>query len=115
MATGCAVSLPPVTVEDARRVGIPLEDLEEGRSRYVAKCSGCHGLYSPGRFDDAEWTRQMDWMATRVQLGREERRSILVYLQALNTSADSSGDGEEEVRREDVESSVSEPDPAGGE
>lgn len=80
----CAATLPQVTLQDAERLNLPLADLREGRSRYVAKCGGCHPLHNPLDYTDAQWAHQVEEMTSQARLTAEDTRLILSYLRAMN-------------------------------
>jgi mono/diheme cytochrome c family protein len=80
----CAAGLPSVTVRDAQIAGVSLHQLRSGRDRYVAKCSGCHRLYSPAEYDDDVWRFQVDDMTDKAKLTDDDVAAILTYLTALN-------------------------------
>lgn len=82
---GCA-HVPLPTLEDAGGDPALQARLEEGRRLYVAKCSGCHGLYSVERFSDREWEDQVSEMirGRKVRLAGEEQRDLIRYLTRLN-------------------------------
>ncbi|GIX06167.1 MAG: hypothetical protein KatS3mg115_0570 [Candidatus Poribacteria bacterium] len=84
---GCAAALPRVTPQDAQRVGVALERLQAGRELYIAKCSGCHGLYPPQRYTDDEWAHWVEEMAPLARLRPVQKEQILLYLQAMNDGA----------------------------
>lgn len=82
----CA-GLPAVTAHDAQMAGVPLHELQSGRGRYVAKCSGCHRLYAPSEYDDDAWAYQVDEMVEKAKLTEGDVAAILTYLTALNADA----------------------------
>jgi mono/diheme cytochrome c family protein len=83
----CAtVNVPEPMLLDAGGDGAALSELQAGRQLYVAKCSGCHGLFAVEHCTDGEWARQVDEMveSKRVRLGREDRDRLVRYLQVMN-------------------------------
>ena len=82
----CAVNVPEPTPLDAKGDEAVLNELRDGRTLYVNKCSGCHGLYSVERFSDREWTANVQKMSDlkKVKLLPEERERLELYLTRLN-------------------------------
>lgn len=80
----CAAGLPAVTARDAQVAGVSLHELRSGRDRYVAKCSGCHRLYSPAAYDDDVWRFQVDDMTAKAKLTDDDVATILTYLTTMN-------------------------------
>ena len=80
----CAAGLPMVTVLDAQVAGVPLDELRGGRDVYVAKCSGCHRLYSPAEYDDAAWDAHVHGMSEKARLKDGDIAAILAYVTAMN-------------------------------
>lgn len=84
LAIGCATLALP-TPEDAAWAaaqwpGTTQDDLERGRSLYVKRCAGCHGLHRPERFPQSSWAPHLDEMAERAGLKDGERELLLRYL-----------------------------------
>jgi len=79
---GCS-PIPRVSAADARRAGSTVAVLSEGRSHYLASCSGCHVLTPPGRFTARDWEGYMETMAPVSSLNDEEKSSILKYLKTF--------------------------------
>jgi mono/diheme cytochrome c family protein len=85
----CAAPLPRPTDTDVLRAAsqrpeTTLADLERGRTLYVSRCGSCHQPYPPDRLVATAWPAQVDKMARRAQLGRDERDLISRYLVALS-------------------------------
>jgi len=83
IATGCISPIPAVDPQSPPfhgRSQPELQELELGRSHYIAKCSGCHSLYLPSRGDAVYWRGWVDKMAERAAIAPEERQRILSYL-----------------------------------
>lgn len=76
----CAPSLYLPTDEQAARVGIPLEELQQGRKLYVDNCGSCHMLYLPNRFTVDKWEAEMVIMRTKVTITDRDEELILKYL-----------------------------------
>ncbi len=81
---GCAsVPLPTgVDVARAQQSGhqTSLEELNAGRSVYLARCGTCHQHYSPAEFASAEWPKWVDDMRERAKLAEIERARMIDYL-----------------------------------
>ncbi len=80
----CAGSLPTASQRDALLAGVPLADLHDGRDRYVAKCSGCHKLYTPAEYDDEAWAAHVPAMREKAKLSDEDIVAIVGYVTAMN-------------------------------
>lgn len=85
LVASCAPALPPVRAADldAARERWPdttRADLDEGRSLYAAKCSGCHPLVLPDEQPRDQWPSWVDRMAARAGLAPAEQRSLTRYL-----------------------------------
>lgn len=63
-----------------------LASLQQGRKLYIAKCSSCHNLYPPQKFDTAKWTHEMDEMKIKAQITEDQAQLILKYLANTPTS-----------------------------
>lgn len=83
---GCVANVPEPTLEHVRGDEASLRTLLEGRRLYVAKCSGCHGLFSVEKFSDREWDHEVAEMVRlkKAKLQPEEIRSLVAYLTTLN-------------------------------
>ena len=57
-----------------------LTQLEQGRQLYINKCSSCHMLVEPEKFNKAEWTGWVDRMAPKAKISAEEKALILAYV-----------------------------------
>ena len=86
LASCAAPHVPEPTLEAARGDEAALRDLRTGRLIYVAKCSGCHGLYSVEEYSDPAWERNVQKMIRlkKVKLSEDERMDLLRYLTVLN-------------------------------
>jgi hypothetical protein len=87
LAAGCA-GLPHPTQADlvrgqARYPGITQASLEEGRSAFVADCSGCHALPLPKDHAPAEWPAVVEEMSERGDLSQKDRMLIEQFLVTL--------------------------------
>jgi mono/diheme cytochrome c family protein len=65
---------------DQDRTGIMLDSLSEGRRLYVGHCGSCHNLYLPGRYDAAEWEKNVNEMQEKGQISDSQKAKILTYL-----------------------------------
>lgn len=81
--TGCAVVVRQPTPADAERAGLPLTDLVEGRSLFVARCSSCHRLPDPGSRNAAEWAKVLPEMMGDAKLSPAEAAQVLAFVTAL--------------------------------
>ncbi len=89
LVPGCAGSLPPVTAADARRAAVSwpdttLAELEQGRSLYLRKCSGCHNLYPPASHHATDWPNLLAIMTDRAKLEPVAAQQILRYLVVMS-------------------------------
>jgi cytochrome c5 len=57
-----------------------LEELRTGRKIYVKKCSSCHTLVLPEKFNQEQWKTWVDKMEQRSKLKEGEGKLILKYL-----------------------------------
>jgi mono/diheme cytochrome c family protein len=57
-----------------------MSDLDAGRALYVSKCSGCHALFSPDRFDANTWMAAVKDMAPRAGATPAEEDLIVRYI-----------------------------------
>lgn len=82
---GCGAGLPHPDAAQLSRVREHWPDataaqLAEGRSRYVARCSGCHSLHRPSEYEAGQWEGILERMAPRARLTPAETESIRRYL-----------------------------------
>jgi mono/diheme cytochrome c family protein len=87
LLAGCA-SVPHPNAEDAVRAatdrpGTTVQGLEAGRSRYVAKCSGCHFLRAPAKYSVTHWQSTMVKMGDRARLEPADQDAILAYVTSI--------------------------------
>ncbi len=90
--SGCGAGLALPTEQDAERARVhypdaSLDGLLEGRSAYVAKCSGCHRLIAPAALDAAGWRGMVDDMRDRSHLTPDQEAAILRYLVVMSERA----------------------------
>ena len=50
------------------------------RKFYVAKCSKCHKLYDPAKYNDADWSHWMERMTRKAKLNAEQSAALTEYL-----------------------------------
>lgn len=91
---GCGAALPEPNATHVARLqatdpSVSLDDLERGRSLYVARCASCHTLKEPRRFSSEAWVTALRRMEIEegVKLETTEARDIERYLVAMSTSA----------------------------
>src|SRR5262245_60667710 len=85
---GCAGALPAPNALDAQRIAdryphATVADLEQGRALYTKRCSTCHELFAPARFDGTRWQKELVQMRDRAGLKGGEERLILQYLSVV--------------------------------
>lgn len=80
IAIACSPSLREVEPSKAQALGIPLQDLSEGRELYANKCSACHGLVQPESLSQAEWEAILTRMAPLAKLDSIELHKVSQYL-----------------------------------
>lgn len=84
---GCGSALPTASQFDADRVDSTVVRLAEGRDTYVAKCSGCHVLFTPDTRTAKTWRTEVAEMRDRVRLSDGEEQLIVEYLAAFSRPA----------------------------
>jgi len=93
LGAGCAAALPrpsaaTVTRAQGRWPDSSLAQLEQGRSMFVQRCSGCHALPLPDSRTEAEWKKVMDEMAAEAKLTPDERVLVERFVLSVRTRAD---------------------------
>ena len=83
LLVGCGGPPPVATAADAERSHVTLEELAQGRSLLLSRCSGCHRTPVPKDYAPDKWPHQIDKMVDRAKLDVNERRAIETYLVAL--------------------------------
>src|SRR5262249_32971782 len=76
----CATPPPQVSAADAQRANIALDQLQQGRTLLVTKCSGCHTTPLPSEAAASAWPGKLGEMAARAHLSPNERHLIELYL-----------------------------------
>jgi hypothetical protein len=84
-AVGCAARLPEPSAADAARAakrwpGTTVSDLHRGRDMYVQRCSGCHGLVDPHRFEAGRWPTFVKEMSGKLRISGDEVADLTRYL-----------------------------------
>ncbi len=82
---GCAAALPPVLAADIAYAQqqwpeSTAETLQQGRQRYVVRCSNCHALIVPSAHQPGRWRKEINEMSKRAHVLPLERDLILQYL-----------------------------------
>ncbi len=78
---GCKPSLYiPKNEPDGKENVIPIEELKQGRSLYVHRCSGCHNLHLPNEYTAAEWKVNLDDMQHKAKINDDQKALILQFL-----------------------------------
>jgi mono/diheme cytochrome c family protein len=85
----CAgVELPRPSPADAlhaanRWPGTSQRDLEEGRSLYLSRCTGCHRAIGPERFPEEAWRGHIEEMRERARLASTDVDLLHRYLATM--------------------------------
>ncbi len=61
-----------------------IEELKKGRQLYVSKCSSCHTLFLPEKYDRKHWTEAVSNMQQKAQISDDEKNLIIDYLSKGN-------------------------------
>jgi hypothetical protein len=90
---GCATVVPVPDEAQVMRAqkldpASDLTKLQTGRTRFIAKCAGCHSLPEPTDVKPDEWPDELDTMAVKARLKPEERQLIEVYLRTAQLPKD---------------------------
>jgi hypothetical protein len=88
---GCGVDVPHATAIDAQRAaqlrpGTTLEELERGRSLYLAKCTSCHAPVAPRSHTPEAWPAQVAKMAERAKVTSAEVDLLVLYLTTVSVA-----------------------------
>jgi hypothetical protein len=84
-AVGCAARLPEPNAADAARAakawpGTTVSDLHRGKQQYMQRCSGCHGLIDPHRFEAGRWPTFVKEMSGRLNITGDDLVDLTRYL-----------------------------------
>ena len=79
------VTLRPITPDHVKWASTQWADmdqktLEDARTLYVNRCSGCHNLYLPGKLTLEKWDVMLSSMAPRAKLTLDQRELIWRYI-----------------------------------
>lgn len=74
-----------LTVEDVELAktkwnDITQEQLNAGNKLYVAKCGGCHLLYTPNNYSEKKWLEVLPVMEKKAKLMQEQSDLIMKYV-----------------------------------
>ena len=59
---------------------ILLARIAEGKTLYETNCNKCHALVNPGKYNEAAWVKNLDWMAPKAEITDEQKATIFAYL-----------------------------------
>ena len=59
---------------------IMIAKITEGKSLYETNCNKCHELHNPGKYNEQQWTKYLDWMAPKAKISDDQKASIFAYL-----------------------------------
>ena len=59
---------------------VSLVDLKKGRAVYVKNCASCHQLFLPKKFNNKEWSDNLNEMQVRSKITDSEKELIYQYL-----------------------------------
>ena len=77
---GCIGSLYMPTESDAVLFNTNLDTLKAGRKLYVKKCSSCHNLYLPTKYNNQEWIGIMEKMQVKAKIDSSQKELINKFL-----------------------------------
>ncbi len=80
MATLPRISPSQAQWAAARWPDMDMKKLEETRTLYATRCSGCHNLVVPEKHSMSEWDVLLSSMAPRAKISVEQKESIRRYL-----------------------------------
>jgi hypothetical protein len=88
---GCAARLPEPSAADAERAaktwpGTTVSDLHRGKEQYMQRCSGCHGLVDPHRFEAGRWPGFVKEMSGKLSISSREVVDLTRYLVVASQS-----------------------------
>lgn len=79
----CTSSLPTPGKDDLKQDRfdtLSLDELLDGRTLYITKCSGCHSLYLPKQYSSQTWDTILTVMNPKAKITNEEASRIRMYL-----------------------------------
>jgi hypothetical protein len=81
----CSPALAPLSPQQAEWAAekwpeMTVEQLDNARTMYVMRCSGCHSLYQPAKYSLEKWDRILDTMAPKAKLDGTEREMVRRYI-----------------------------------
>ncbi|MBI2428029.1 MAG: hypothetical protein HYV29_04415 [Ignavibacteriales bacterium] len=59
---------------------LAIDELRDGRTLYVSKCSGCHSLYLPTQYSSSGWDTILTAMNPKAKVTEDEALRIRMYL-----------------------------------
>jgi len=62
------------------------EETPVGRKLYAAKCAGCHKLYDPAKYSEADWNRWMEKMRKKLSLTDSQIANLNAYAASARAS-----------------------------
>lgn len=77
---GCVTSLYMPSENDANLFNTNLDTLKAGRKLYVKKCSSCHTLYLPPKYNYQEWVGILEKMQEKAKIDNSQKELINKYL-----------------------------------
>jgi cytochrome c2 len=89
---GCATTILQPTPADVqwaqtRWPAVTLEDLQSGRSLYVQKCSTCHHLRNPAKYEPGRWPELLVKMRPKAKINPVEEELLVQYLSTASERA----------------------------
>ena len=63
---------------------LTLNSLNEGKLAYESNCGKCHGLFSPLKFNEAKWRKELPPMAKKAKVDANTQNLILQYVVTMN-------------------------------
>lgn len=63
---------------------LTLNALNEGKLAYESNCGKCHGLFSPLKFNEAKWRKEVPPMAKKAKVDANTQNLILQYVVTMN-------------------------------
>ena len=80
-AVACSPKVKTTTTAPAAVTDpVLLARISEGKMLYETNCNKCHELQNPGKFNEKEWTKNLDWMAPKAKITDEQKATIFAYL-----------------------------------